>query len=268
MDKSKQAKLVELRKKKAASKKQSEESKHSELLGAVNGLHALFESQSKQQAESTDKLINKLGELGAFKKEVASVKQAIQDLPKTENVSINNLSELIEAQEKYDNTEVVEAVKALTEKVENQTTDSVNIKNRKVEEFIPTRRVREVQGRLVYDDDPLQVSVVGGGGGTIASVQPKLIRDDAIAVVNPDGTNIGGGVDTSGLATTAKQDDIKNQLALKPGTDFDYIDGQQTSSTVDTYVYKNGGSGGTTVQTIVVTYTSSAKTDIDSVEYS
>lgn len=54
---------------------------------------------------------------------------------------------------------------------------------------------------------------------------------------------------------------------LVPGTDFDYIDGQQTSATVDTYVYKTGGSGGTTVQTITVTYTSSAKTDIDSVSY-
>lgn len=53
-----------------------------------------------------------------------------------------------------------------------------------------------------------------------------------------------------------------------PGTDFDYIDGQQTSATVDTYVYKLGGSGGTTVRTVVVTYTSSAKTDIDTVEYS
>jgi hypothetical protein len=55
---------------------------------------------------------------------------------------------------------------------------------------------------------------------------------------------------------------------LTAGTDFDYIDGQQTSATVDTYVYKLGGSGGTTVRTVTVTYTSSAKTDIDSVVYS
>lgn len=53
-----------------------------------------------------------------------------------------------------------------------------------------------------------------------------------------------------------------------PGTDFDYIDGQQTSPTVDTYVYKLGGSGGTTVRTVTVTYTSSAKTDIDNVSWS
>jgi len=68
----------------------------------------------------------------------------------------------------------------------------------------------------------------------------------AVAVVNADGSSIGG---------------------LTPSTDYDYIDVQQTSGTVETYVYKNGGAGGATVSTIVVTYTSSTKADIDTVEY-
>jgi len=55
---------------------------------------------------------------------------------------------------------------------------------------------------------------------------------------------------------------------LAPNADYDYIDVQQTSATVETYVYKLGGAGGTTVQTIVVTYTSSTKADIDTVVYS
>ena len=54
---------------------------------------------------------------------------------------------------------------------------------------------------------------------------------------------------------------------LVPGTDFDYIDGQQTSSSVDTYVYKTGGSSGTTVRTVTLTYTDANKTDIDKIEY-
>lgn len=78
-------------------------------------------------------------------------------------------------------------------------------------------------------------------------VRLKPQTPNVMKVTNTDGSTIGG---------------------LAPGTDFDYIDGQQTSATVDTYVYKLGGSGGTTVRTITVTYTSSAKTDIDSVEYS
>lgn len=63
-------------------------------------------------------------------------------------------------------------------------------------------------------------------------------------------------------------DYIQAGIPLVPNVDYDYIDIQQTSSTVETYVFKTGGSGGTTVQTIVVTYTSSAKTDLDKVEYS
>lgn len=55
---------------------------------------------------------------------------------------------------------------------------------------------------------------------------------------------------------------------LTAGKDFDYIDIQQTSATVETYVYKLGGAVGTVVQTIVVTYTDATKADIDKVEYS
>lgn len=56
--------------------------------------------------------------------------------------------------------------------------------------------------------------------------------------------------------------------ALIAGTDYDYIDIQQTSSTVETFVFKLGGSGGSTIQTITVTYTDSTKSDLDSVAWS
>lgn len=55
--------------------------------------------------------------------------------------------------------------------------------------------------------------------------------------------------------------------SMTPGVDYDYIDVQQTSATVETFVYKRGGSGGTTVQTVTVTYTDSSKNDIDSVVF-
>lgn len=60
---------------------------------------------------------------------------------------------------------------------------------------------------------------------------------------------------------------VRVDSGITPGVDYDYIDVQQTSETVETYVYKRGGSGGTVVQTIIVTYTDSSKNDIDSVEY-
>lgn len=61
---------------------------------------------------------------------------------------------------------------------------------------------------------------------------------------------------------------VRQGINLSPNVDYDFIDVQQTSATIETYVFKTGGSGGTTVQTIVLTYTSSAKTDLDTVEYS
>lgn len=55
-----------------------------------------------------------------------------------------------------------------------------------------------------------------------------------------------------------------NQIA---GIDYDYLDVQQTDTDTETFVFKTGGSGGTTVRTVVVNYTSSAKTDIDNVAW-
>lgn len=55
---------------------------------------------------------------------------------------------------------------------------------------------------------------------------------------------------------------------LVPNIDYDYIDIQQTNATTETYVYKTGGSGGTTVMTIVIVYTSSAKDNLNTIEYS
>lgn len=52
------------------------------------------------------------------------------------------------------------------------------------------------------------------------------------------------------------------------GVSWDFCDIQQTSATVETYVFKTGGSGGTTVRTIVVTYTDSTKADLDTVAVS
>ena len=57
------------------------------------------------------------------------------------------------------------------------------------------------------------------------------------------------------------------RTGLTAGVEYDFIDAQQTSSTVETYVYKKGGSGGATVRTITLTYTDSTKSNLDTVEY-
>lgn len=59
-----------------------------------------------------------------------------------------------------------------------------------------------------------------------------------------------------------------NIFGLTPREDYDYVDVQQTNSTTETFVFKIGGSGGTTVQTIVIVYTDTTKANIDTVTWS
>jgi hypothetical protein len=46
---------------------------------------------------------------------------------------------------------------------------------------------------------------------------------------------------------------------------FDYIAANYSGATTDVYTYKTGGSGGTTVATVTITYTDSTKAIISSV---
>ncbi len=218
MDKSKQAKLVALRKKKAAAKKQSESTKHSELLNAIKDLHSLFGDSKSENADYTDKLLEKLTELNSFKNEIIEVKNAIEALPQVENVTISNVAELVDAQKELDLTEVTSAIQKLSEAVEEQSVDTVTIKNKDADDYIPVRRVRQVGNRLVFDDEPLQVNVVGGGS-TIAGVQEPLIRNgDSIAVVNPDGTPVLDGTIT--VEPTTLADFSVNDLDDSTSTEY------------------------------------------------
>ena len=61
---------------------------------------------------------------------------------------------------------------------------------------------------------------------------------------------------------------VSQAFDLIAKVDYDYLDVQQTDSDTETFVFKLGGSGGTTVRTIVVNYTDSNKTDIDNVAWS
>lgn len=60
-------------------------------------------------------------------------------------------------------------------------------------------------------------------------------------------------------------------IQLTPGKDYDYLSATNTDTDEDTLVFKTGGSGGTTVQTIVITYPGGADKVSDAisvVEYS
>lgn len=78
---------------------------------------------------------------------------------------------------------------------------------------------------------------------------------------------VSASIDTTGLATDTKQD---TQTALLGGiagllpTAFDYISQAQDTLT-DTWTFKTGGAGGTTVSTITITYTDATKAVISTV---
>lgn len=170
-------KLIELRKKKTAKQQKAETAKHKELLGAINGLGDTFSINADKDSQAIDKLLKELGNIGAFKQDVIAVRNAIENIPQTDSIKVNNLSELINAIPKFDVSEIKEALEKLTTTVAEQTADEVAISNTKPEDFIPTRRVRLVQGRLVYDDDPLKVNVVGGGSRVINNYSKEEAND-------------------------------------------------------------------------------------------
>lgn len=55
---------------------------------------------------------------------------------------------------------------------------------------------------------------------------------------------------------------LKNTLVTK---NYDYVSVSYDSATQETYTFKSGGSGGTTVATIVIVYTDSTKANISTV---
>lgn len=228
--------LVELRKKKA----QAKAKQHNDLLEsnasikeAVLALHKVI---NDQQPYDDSKLIQQLKELkqqDTYSEDIKRLENALKD-----SSDKDKLDEIIKAVGNINNADVVSAVNNLIVRLEEKTI------SQNPDDFQPVRRVRKVGSRLVFDDDPLQVSVVGGGSG---GVQPNLIDNDRVKVtvdgidippielgtvgltdsndtrINPSTAegqqeivnaleNLEVDIDTTGLATEAKQDSIIAEL--------------------------------------------------------
>ena len=69
--------------------------------------------------------------------------------------------------------------------------------------------------------------------------------------------------DTGSQATSKVAVTIEGALAAPDGTDAIVVG--YPSSTVETYAFKSGGTGGTTLMTLTVTYTTSSKEVISTV---
>ncbi len=87
----------------------------------------------------------------------------------------------------------------------------------------------------------------------------KMVRQDPVSLRLLVDAEITG--DTSGLATEAT-------LLKVPGFAipiYDYVSVAYPAATTETYTFKNGGSGGTTVATVTVVYTDSSKENLSTV---
>lgn len=104
--------------------------------------------------------------------------------------------------------------------------------------------VRLSDGKSFYN----AIAMAMGG----ASV-PRV--NGSVPVVNPDGTNIGSDL-AQGLTDTelrATPVPVSEATGLVPKV-YDYMSYTDTNTTTDTYVYKTGGSAGTTVATVTIVY--------------
>lgn len=112
----------------------------------------------------------------------------------------------------------------------------------------------------------------GGGGGAVTIADGADVTEGAIADAAVTGDNVGTvnghlrGVDKilgdvwNSVAHYLKVSIQNTSILVTQGAlpfGADYVGYTATSGTVDTFVYKTGGSGGTTVATVTVTYVDS-----------
>jgi hypothetical protein len=251
--------LAKLRKTKADAKaKQHQEliDSHKSVKEAIVELHKVINGKAAFNDEQIVEQLKLLAGNMTFKDEIAKLETAIVNKAK-EPIELKNIEQLINA---ANPRTVVNAINSMAVKLEANS-------SQKADDFIPYRRVIKVGKRFVFDDDKMNVNVMGGGGGS-SSVQIPLVRDtddgQAIAVVNPDGSNIGGGGSGGGLTDTELRatpvpTTINNTLVPEQ---HDEIQATYPTTSSEVYTYKLSG---VSVAVVTVTYTSDDKQTLTSV---
>jgi hypothetical protein len=186
MDKSK---LANIRLEQSKKRNKQVADRHDALLKSNDAiksqLELIWKELNGQEKYNDSKLLEQIDVLASntdLKSPLEGLQKAIEAIPKTEEVEVSNLKELIEAVKnskvEFSNKDVVNALSNLTVSVKALTFSQDPI------DFVPMRRVIQVGNKLTFDD------TTGGGGGAsfVSGTYPILSTD--------------------GLATEAKQDDI------------------------------------------------------------
>lgn len=188
------AKLEELKKRSPIKKTPITESEQAFIKTLQDATEELKNSLGVGVAvNNLDDLVEQLGKIESFEKEVGALKDSISAIKFPDEVNIKGIDSLTSAVEKLSKLpkpvvqkidfsvldSVVEGVLALIDKVEEL---QVPKQGQLPDDYVPMRRVQKVGNKLLFDD-----SFYGGGGGGAAAI-PNV--GGSVPVVNPDGTYV------------------------------------------------------------------------------
>lgn len=158
-----------------------------------------------------DELISNLAQIGELSEAVGELKDQIKSLQLPNSVGIEGIDDLmanlkmmasrkehlikVEPIDPKPFEDIAKSIVDLTLKVEELSAEKPK-PGQEPGDYIPMRRVMKVGNKLLYDDS----FYTGGGGG--GSNTPLATGGTAVAVLNPDGTEIMQDVTASGTITT------------------------------------------------------------------
>lgn len=202
-------------------RRKDRESREKEAEAVIAHLEALGQLIG---TKDNTQLVNELKKLDSLKSALDEINKSIKgqkfEFPdKTKVTNLSDLAKLLKQDVKITNVIDEKWQKDLSVKLKELTEGvKARIVNQTPEDFIPVRRVIKMGNIFVFDD-----SRQGGGGG--------------------GGSNVTGPFDTN------------EQNVLVP-FEYDFIDLNYTSGNLTEVIFKTGGSGGTTVATLTLAYSS------------
>lgn len=207
--------LIDLRKKKVENKLKQ----HKELLDsnasikeAILSLNDTINTQEPVNLDALSKQLQELIDSQTYGEDIKNLETVLRELSDKEK-----LDEIIQAIGEINNQDVVKAVNSLIEKITTRTIDQ------SPEQYQPVRRVRKIGQRLVFDDDPLQVTVNGGamGGGGVPTFRDNKGRVTQVTLTSEGKVPVEITDELGGIATSAKQLPNNHQVTVSNQlTDF------------------------------------------------
>ncbi len=200
-----------------------------ELTKSIDGLYEFLndnESYDFDKLKEQLQLIDRHLDLSDHFKSLESALEAIKpkDTVKATIVDFANLIDAVKANKPIETkVDFTELQKAVVD-VRQAIENNSEPESKDASNYTPVRRVIKAGNRFIFDDN-MTSSGAGGGGTSISSL------------------------------------DVNNFPGLI-NFEYDYVSLALTDSDTETYTFKTGGAGGTTVATIVVNYTDSTKDTI------